>query len=142
VQSCLIVAEKTHMCYSIHRTHGVTMSKSKTKTVRVRSHTSKMNVVASSEKTRLVLSCTEEEKRYIKVLAAIENKSISDYLLEKPRQKMPEMQCDFPGCNGSHKPNKETEKVFKDTDAGRNLETHNSLKDFWKAMGMKPNVKD
>lgn len=129
------------MCYSIHRTHGVTMSTSKTKKKRVRSHVSKMST-ASSEKTRLVLSCTEEEKRYIKVLAAIENKSISDYLLEKPRQKMPEMHCDFPGCDGSHEPNGETEKVFKDTDAGRNLESHNSLKDFWKAMGMKPNAKD
>lgn len=129
------------MCYCIHRTHGVTMSKSKTKTVRVRSRVSKMSI-ASSEKTRLVLSCTEEEKRYIKVLAALENKSISEYLLEKPRQKMPELQCDFPGCSGDHKPNKETEKVFKDTDAGLNLESHNSLKDFWKAMGMKPNAKN
>ncbi len=117
------------------------MSKRKTKSVRVRNRVSKMSI-ASSEKTRLVLSCTEEEKRYIKVLAAIENKSISDYLLEKPRQKMPEMQCDFPGCSGAHEPNKETEKVLRDTDAGRNLESHNSLKDFWKAMGMKPNAKD
>ena len=128
------------MCYHEHRTQGVTMSKSKTKIIRARSHVSKMSVT-SSEKTRLVLSCTEEEKRYIKVLAAIENKSISDYLLEKPRQKMPEMQCDFPGCR-SHEPNEETKKVFKDTDAGRNLESHNSLKDFWKAMGMKPNAND
>lgn len=98
--------------------------------------------VVSPEKTRLVLSCTEKEKRFIKVLAALEDKSISDYLLEKPRQKMPKMQCDFPRCDGMHKPNKETEKVLKDTDAGRNLESHDSLKDFWKAMGMKPNAKN
>ena len=55
---------------------------------------------------------------------------------------MPEMQCDFPGCSGDHEPNKEPEKVFRDTDAGQNLESHNSLKDFWKAMGMNPNAKD
>lgn len=131
------------MCYSIHgtlRTHGVTMGKNKTKAVQIRAQTSKMNL-ASSKKTRLVLSCTEKEKRYIRVLSALENKTISDYLLEKPRQKMPEMQCDFPGCSGLHEPNTETEKVFKDTDAGRNLESHASLKDFWKAMGMKPDAK-
>lgn len=130
------------MCYPkhiTHTTHGVTMSKRKI--ARVRRPVPKMGI-ASSEKTRLVLSCTEEEKRYIKVLAAIENKSISDYLLDKPRKKMPEMLCDFPGCDGVHKPNKETEKVFTDTDEGRNLESHNSLKDFWKAMGMRPNAQD
>lgn len=129
------------MCYYTHRTHGVIMSKKQNKTVRIRKHASKMSV-ASPEKTRLVLSCTEEEKRYIKVLAAIENKSISDYLLEKPRKKIPGLQCDFPGCDGAHKPNEETEKVLKDTNAGRNLESHDSLKDFWKAMGMKPNAKN
>lgn len=128
------------MCYSTYRTHGVTMKKQK-KSVQIKSRASKMSVV-SPEKTRLVLSCTEKEKRFIKVLAALEDKSISDYLLEKPRQKMPKMQCDFPGCDGMHKPNKETEKVLKDTDAGRNLESHDSLKDFWKAMGMKPNAKN
>lgn len=58
--------------------------------------------VASSDKTRLVLSCTEEEKRYIKILAAIENQSISDYLLAKPRKRIPEVKCAFPGCNGVH----------------------------------------
>ena len=55
---------------------------------------------------------------------------------------MPKMQCDFPGCSGAHEPNKETEKVFRDTDAGRNLESHHSLKVFFTAMGMKPNAKD
>lgn len=117
------------------------MKKNTPKAAQIRAQTSKMNLVAS-RKTRLVLSCTEEEKRYIRVLSALENKTISDYLLEKPRQKMPEMQCDFPGCSGLHEPNAETEKVFKDTDAGRNLESHDSLKDFWKAMGMNPNVKN
>lgn len=117
------------------------MSKNKAKTSRIRSQPSKMHTVFS-EKTRLVLSCTEEEKRYIKVLAAIENKSISDYLLEKPRKKIPSAKCDFSGCSGVHTPNKKTEKVFKDTDAGQNLESHNSLEDFWKAMGMKPDAKE
>ena len=44
---------------------------------------------------------------------ASSEKTRSDYLLEKPRQKMPEMHCDFPGCDGVHKPNKETKKCLE-----------------------------
>ena len=81
-----------------------------------------------------VLSCTEDEKRYIKALAAMENMSVSDYLLEKPRKKMPGMKCNFPGCDGTHIPNKETARVLRESEAGINLESHDSLESFWKAM--------
>ena len=116
------------------------MSKKKSKSAKIIKRPPQMSI-ASSEKTRLVLSCTEDEKRFIKILAAIENQTISDYLLAKPRKKIPHIKCAFPGCHGIHVPNKETEEVFRDTDAGRNLESHDSLDDFWKSMGMKPNAR-
>src|ERR1700723_2118105 len=118
----------------------MTDKKKQSKTAHVKAYAHEMSI-AAQEKTRLVLSCTEEEKRYIRVLAAIENKSISDYLLDGPRKKIPSVKCDFPGCNGVHEPNEETAKVLRETDDGINLETHNSLEDFWKAMGMNPNAK-
>lgn len=120
------------------------MSKKKTtttKTAEIRSRPSKMRL-ATQEKTRIVLSCTEEEKRYIKVLAALESKSISDYLLDQPRKKMPHAKCNFQDCDGVHTPNKKTSKVLRDTEKGLNLESHESLEDFWKAMGIKPDVED
>ena len=39
-------------------------------------------------------------------------------------------------------PNKETEKVLRDTENGKNLVTHKSIQDFWKAMGIDPNAED
>lgn len=116
---------------------GVIMNKKKKKATKISCPPAKMHVV-TPEKTRLVLSCTEEEKRFIKVLAAIENKSVSDYLLDAPRKKIPNVKCNFPGCDGTHVPNKKTAKVLKETEAGMNLESHDSLDDFWKAMGIKP----
>jgi hypothetical protein len=116
------------------------MNIKKTKSSKIVKRPSKMSV-ETPERVRLVLSCTEEEKKYIKVLAAIENKSISDYLLDTPRRKMPRVKCNFPGCSGKHVPNKETSKVLRETEAGENLESHESLEDFWKAMGMNPNAK-
>jgi hypothetical protein len=118
----------------------MTLKKKHTKTAAIKKRAHKMSVEAQG-KTRLVLSCTEEEKRYIRVLAAIENKTVSDYLLDEPRKKIPSVKCDFPGCNGTHEPNEETAKVLRETDAGIGLESHDSLEAFWKAMGMKPNAK-
>jgi hypothetical protein len=119
----------------------MTVKKKQAKTVYVKRRAHEMSIQAP-ERTRLVLSCTEEEKRYIRVLAAIENKTVSDYLLDGPRKKIPSVKCDFPECNGVHEPNEETAKVLRETDAGIGLESHESLEDFWKAMGMKPNAKD
>jgi len=133
------------MCYTDTRVYvrgNMRTKKNKSvKKAKISHHPSKMSL-AAPEKTRLVLSCTEEEKRYIRILAALEDKSISDYLLSKPRKEMSRVKCDFPGCNGIHEPNEETAKALRDTEAGINLESHDSLKDFWKAMGMKPDARD
>lgn len=129
------------MCYTDIRTHGVHMRKKTVKSKKVIYHQPKMSI-AAPEKTRLVISCTEEEKKYIRVLAALENKTVSDFLLESPRKKMPNVKCNFRGCDGVHIPNKETARVLKETEEGINLESHDSLDDFWKAMGMNPNAED
>jgi hypothetical protein len=96
--------------------------------------------VAASSKERLVLSFTEEQKTLVKVSAVLRNKTVSDYLLDLVKQDIKHKLCDFPGCDGVHIPNEETAKVLRETDAGLNLESHKSLNDFWKSMGMKPNA--
>ena len=58
-----------------------------------------------------------------------------------PRKKMSKSKCDFPGCDGIHKPNKLTEKVLRESERGENLEHHESIEDFWKSMGIDPNSK-
>jgi hypothetical protein len=96
--------------------------------------------LSSSEKIRIVISCTEDEKMYVKMLAAKERMTISDYLLSFARQRMPKSRCNLPGCGGIHKPNKLTEKVLKESARGENLEHHDSVEDFWESMGIDPNA--
>lgn len=135
----LNLLQNTHMCYSDTKTQGDIMEKKKEKSMKVSVKAKRMSV-SSHERTRLVLSCTEEERKYIKVLAALENKTISDFLLDPPRKKMPKSSCSYPGCDGIHTPNEETAKVLKESEEGTNLESHASIEDFWKSMGMKPNA--
>lgn len=86
----------------------------------------------SHHKVRLSVDCTEDERMYIKMLAAKEKKTISEFLLSLARNLMP---------NGRI-PNKETQKILRETEEGKNLESHDSLNDFWNAMGMDPDAED
>lgn len=130
------------MCYTDTKSQGENMKKKKDNNRK----SMKLNVkaipmsVSSPEKTRLVISCTEEERKYIKVLAALEDKTVSDFLLDPPRKKMPKSSCSYLGCDGVHVPNEETAKVLKDSKKGLNVESHASIEDFWKSMGMEPNA--
>lgn len=83
-------------------------------------------------KVRLSVDCTENERMYIKMLAVREKKTISQFLLSLARDQMPQKGM----------PNKETQKVLMETENGKNLESHDSLEDFWSDMGMDPNAKD
>jgi hypothetical protein len=136
-----------HKCAIMHNmslitlgNKGAIMIKSN-KSAKVKRSAHKMSV-AQEGMSRLVIQCTEEEKMYIKMLAASERKTMSDYLLATPRARMPKKKCSLPGCDGIHKPNKLTEKVLRETDRGENLEHHDSLEDFWKSMGIDPHAKD
>ena len=130
---------------------GVIMVKKKTAKAQVRAHSLKKNVSApvksksvrkvkkpSSEKIRLVISCTEDEKVYIKMLAAKERKTISDYLLSTPRSMMPKDKFSY--SKNRYKPNKLTEKVLRESENGKYLEHHESIEDFWKSMGIDLNA--
>jgi len=83
-------------------------------------------------KVRLSVDCTENERMWIKMLAAKEKMTISQFLLSLARKRMPRGRI----------PNKETQKVLRETEEGKNLESHESLEDFWEAMGIDPNAKD
>lgn len=109
------------------------VKKKQSKAVRVIRRAHKMSVEAP-DKTRLVISCTEKEKQYVRLLAAKYNMTMSEYLLSFARKEMPKS-CQ-PHCTKSHVPNKETAKVLRETDAGKNLNEYDTLDDFWKALGL------
>lgn len=108
----------------------------KKKQIKVRSI--KMSSPAASEKVRLVISCTEEEKMYIKMLAARNKKTVSEYLLDYPRTEMPK--CGGRHCALNHEPNKETKRALKESREGKG-EIFDSVNDFWKSLGINPNAK-
>lgn len=89
--------------------------------------------VNSPVKERLVISCTKQEKQYVKLLAAKHNMTMSDYLLSFARKEMPKP-CSH-HCKRNHIPNKETAQVLKETDEGKNLIEYDSLDDFWESLG-------
>jgi hypothetical protein len=53
---------------------------------------------------------------------------------------MPELMT--PEYNRTHKPNKLTEKVLRESERGENIEYHPSIDAFWKSMGIDPNAPD
>jgi hypothetical protein len=81
-----------------------------------------------TKKARLSIDCTLEERRYIKMLAAREDKTISEYLLSLARARMPT-------CTLSHTPNDETIAAIEDSEKGNGIEKFESLEEFWKSMG-------
>ena len=74
---------------------------------------------------------------YIKMLATKKQVTISEYLLSFAREEMP--RCAGNHCNLIHEPNQETAQVLRDTDNGLNLVEHESLDDFWNALGFNQN---
>lgn len=86
------------------------------------------------DKVRLSVDCTNEERMYIKMLAAKKQMTISQYLLSFARKEMPK-------CTQSHEPNSTTEKALKKSRENKG-EIFESLNDFWIAMNMNPHVED
>lgn len=83
----------------------------------------------NSKKARLSIDCTPDERRYIKILAAKEDKTISEYLIGLAREKMPI-------CSKSHIPNKKTRESIEETEKGRGIKKVENLNEFWKSMGI------
>jgi hypothetical protein len=83
-------------------------------------------------KVRLSVDCTEEERMYIKMLAAKSHMTISEYLLSFARKEMPK-------CTRSHKPNEKTIRALKESQE-EDSEIFESVNDFWNAMGIQPDV--
>ncbi|MBS4164132.1 hypothetical protein PRO82_001448 [Candidatus Protochlamydia amoebophila] len=87
-------------------------------------------------KARLSVDCTTEEEMYIKMLVAKKQTTISEYFFA--RQEM--LKDAGHDCNKSHELNEETAQILRETKRGENIENHDTLEDFWKVVGMKPNT--
>lgn len=85
--------------------------------------------LALHKKVRLAIECTAEERKYIKMIAAHEDKTINEFVLDCVREKIQ-------GCSHSHIPNEQTAKTLDRSDRGEGLRAHNSLEDMYKFLGL------
>lgn len=85
----------------------------------------------NSQKVRLTVECTIDERTYIKMLAAKKHVTISELLLAPVKKSIPGV--------GKSEPNAETIAALKESREG-NLESYKTIEDFWKAMGIDPNA--
>jgi hypothetical protein len=89
----------------------------------------KMSVCApKSEKVRLAIVCSPEERNRIKMLASYEDMTLNDFVLDCVRQRMK--------CKKSHIPNEETEEALNASDRGEGHRKHASIEEMFKFLGM------
>jgi hypothetical protein len=88
-------------------------------------------MTAHSDKVRLTVECSSDERMYIKMLATKKHMTISELLLAAVRKMIP--------CSRKHEPNADTVEALKESRKGK-LESYETIGDFWKAMGIDPNA--
>jgi len=87
-----------------------------------------MTICAPEKKVRLAIVCSQEERKYIKMLASYEEMTLNDFVLNCVRQRMK--------CTKSHIPNEETEEALNASDRGEDHRKHASLEDMFKFLGI------
>ena len=78
-------------------------------------------------KSRLSIDVSDEEKMMVKMWAARQKRSISDFVMACVRDHMP--------CQLNHEINAETKRALAESAKGEGVETFDSLDDFWKSLG-------
>ena len=86
---------------------------------------------ANSHKVRLTVECSEEERAYIKILAANRRQTISEFLMSPVKTMIPKRK--------KSRPNSETIKALKES-REEELKSYKTLDEFWEAMGIDPNA--
>ena len=80
------------------------------------------------KKVRLAIECSPEERRYIKMFAAREDKTINDFVLECVHMRMTRP------CTKPHIPNKKTSATLDATERGQGLIHYDSIEEFMRSL--------
>jgi hypothetical protein len=86
---------------------------------------------ANSHRVKVTIDVSEDERTYIKMLATKKKMTISQFIMYYVRPNIPH-----------DEPNGETKKAMRDVDERKNLTSCNSIKEFWKVVGIDPKVLD
>jgi uncharacterized protein (DUF1778 family) len=96
-----------------------TVKKRRSRTVTKKKRTQEL------EKVRLAIECTPKERKYIKMFAALEDKTLNEFVLECVRMRLYE-------CLNHHTPNKETVAAMRAAESGKGVFHFDSVEDFFK----------
>ena len=80
-------------------------------------------------RVKVTIDVSEDERTYIKMLAAKKKMTISEFIMSYVRPNIPH-----------NEPNTETQKAMNDVDKRKNLTQCNSIEEFWQAVGIDPNA--
>ncbi len=98
-----------------------------TKKKTIQHHAKKM-ATALPKKVRLAIDCSTEERKYIKMFALYEDKTINEFVMSCVREHVNK-------CNRAHIPNDETAATLDASERGENIISFDSIDDFFKSMG-------
>lgn len=99
----------------------------KGKSIRRRPHKMTMALPEKKTKVRLAIECSPEERKFIKMYASYEDKTLNEFVMDCVRMKVSQ-------CKRSHVPNEETEAVLDATERGEGIIMFDSIDDFFESM--------
>ena len=83
--------------------------------------------VSAPEKVRLAVVCSPEERKYIKIFASYEDKTLNEFVMDCVRERINK-------CHHSHIPNDETAATLDASERGEGIISFDSIDDFFKSM--------
>ena len=86
-------------------------------------------MTSQHHRVKVTIDVSEDERTYIKMLAAKKRMTISDFIMSFVRPNIPHDQ-----------PNAETKKAIHDVDSRKNLTHCKTIKEFWAMIGIDPNA--
>jgi len=88
-----------------------------------------MSAQSHAHRIKISIDVSEEERIYIKMIAAKKKMTISEYIMSFVRPNIPHSE-----------PNAETKKAIQDIKENKNLTRYKTVDDFWADMGLDPNA--
>ena len=88
-----------------------------------------MGAQQHAHRIKISVDVSEEERTYIKMIAAKKKMTISEFIMSYVRPNIPHSI-----------PNAETKKAIKDIEENKNLTRYKTVDDFWSDMGIDPNA--
>lgn len=83
--------------------------------------------VIHRKKVRLAIECSPTERRHMKMLAASEDKTLNEFILESVRMRIK-------ACSRSHRPNAATIKAMEEVENDKGLIEYSSIEAFFKSL--------